>query len=293
MKFFNQLERKFGRYAIKDLPRYIAGMYAVGIVIQLINPAIYYVFLGLNGREILHGQVWRILTFLLFPPFSLSGPRDFIGVIFNLFIIPTYYFLGSTLERVWGSFRFNLYFLLGILGHVAGSAAIYLIWGIGTNLSPVFLNFSLFIAFAMIFPDMEFLIWGLLPVKIKYLALAESAIYLYYFITGGMIVRLEIGLSLLNVFLFFFITRKPQRFSPKEIQRRHEFNTQTKIKPAGRTRHRCAVCGRTEEDGVQMEFRYCSKCEGSYEYCQDHLYTHQHVIKNSNQNEKNGGVKNE
>lgn len=283
MKFFNQLEQKFGRYAIKDLPRCIAGMYAVGIIIQIINPAIYSFFLSLNGRAVLHGQIWRIFTFLCFPPFSLTSSRDFIGVIVNFLIIPTYYFLGSTLERVWGAFRFNLYFLLGILGHLAGAVAIYLIFGIEASLSPVFLNFSLFIAFALIFPDMEFFIWGLLPIKIKYLALAETALYLYHFIAGGIIARLEIGLSLLNVIVFFFLTRKPQRFSPKEIQRRQEFKAQTKIKPAGRTRHRCAVCGRTEEDGAQMEFRYCSKCEGSYEYCQDHLYTHQHVMKNSNQ----------
>lgn len=278
MKFFYQLEKKFGKYAIRDLPRYIAGMYAIGVVISFINPAIYYAFFSLNGGAIVHGQIWRVLTFLLFPPFSISGTRDFIGILLNVMIIPTYYFLGSTLERVWGSFRFTMYFLLGVIGHVAGAVAAYLIWGVGTYLTPVFLNFSFFIAFALMFPDMEFFIWGLLPVKIKYLAIAETAIYLYQFVMGGAITKLEIGLSLLNVLVFFLISRKPQRFSPKEIRRKQEFKAQVKIKPAGRTRHRCAVCGRTEEDGAQMEFRYCSKCAGSYEYCQDHLYTHQHVV---------------
>lgn len=277
MKFFYQLERKFGRYAIRDLPRYIAGMYAVGVVIALINPAIYYAFLSLNGAALVRGQVWRVFTFLLFPPVSLNGWTDFIGILFNLMIIPTYYFLGSTLERVWGAFRFNVYFLLGVIGHVAGALAVYLIWGLGVSLTPVFLNFSLFMAFALMFPDMEFFIWGLLPIKIKYLAIAETALYLYEFVVGHAAVKLEIGLSLFNVVLFFLLTRKVQRFSPKEIRRKQEFKAQVKIKPAGRTRHRCAVCGRTEEDGEQMEFRYCSKCAGSYEYCQDHLYTHQHV----------------
>ena len=162
-------------------------------------------------------------------------------------------------------------------GHVAGAVAVYFLLGVGTILRPVYLNFSLFIAFALMFPNMEFFIWGLLPIKIKYLAVAETALYIYSFVTGDIVVRLEIGLSLLNVLVFFVLTRKPQRFSPKEIRRRQEFKAQTKIKPAGRTRHRCAVCGRTEEDGAQMEFRYCSKCTGSYEYCQDHLYMHQHV----------------
>lgn len=277
MKFFYQLERKFGRYAIRDLPRYIAGMYAVGVVISLINPAIYYAFLSLNGAALVRGQVWRVFTFLLFPPISLNGWTDFIGILFNLMIIPTYYFLGSTLERVWGAFRFNVYFLLGVIGHVAGALAVYLIWGLGVSLTPMFLNFSLFMAFALMFPDMEFFIWGLLPIKIKYLAIAETALYLYEFVVGNAAVKLEIGLSLFNVVLFFLLTRKTQRFSPREIRRKQEFKAQVKMKPAGRTRHRCAVCGRTEEDGEQMEFRYCSKCAGSYEYCQDHLYTHQHV----------------
>lgn len=277
MKFFYQLEKKFGKYAVRDLPRYIAGMYAIGAVLSFIMPSFYYAFLSLNGDAIVHGQIWRVFTFLLYPPFAIRGMGDFIGILLNLMIIPTYYFLGSTLERVWGSFRFNMYFLLGVIGHVAGAVAVYFILGIGTILRPVYLNFSLFIAFALMFPNMEFFIWGLLPIKIKYLAVAETALYIYSFVTGDIVARLEIGLSLLNVLVFFVLTRKPQRFSPKEIRRRQEFKAQTKIKPAGRTRHRCAVCGRTEEDGAQMEFRYCSKCAGSYEYCQDHLYTHQHV----------------
>ncbi|MCI9179663.1 MAG: rhomboid family intramembrane serine protease [Lachnospiraceae bacterium] len=277
MKFFYQLEKKFGKYAVRDLPRYIAGMYAIGAVLSFIMPSFYRAFLSLNGDAIVHGQIWRVFTFLLYPPFAIRGMGDIIGIFLNALIIPTYYFLGSTLERVWGSFRFNIYFLLGVIGHVAGAVAVYFLLGVGTILRPVYLNFSLFIAFALMFPNMEFFIWGLLPIKIKYLAVAETALYIYSFVTGDIVVRLEIGLSLLNVLVFFVLTRKPQRFSPKEIRRRQEFKAQTKIKPAGRTRHRCAVCGRTEEDGAQMEFRYCSKCAGSYEYCQDHLYTHQHV----------------
>ena len=144
-------------------------------------------------------------------------------------------------------------------------------------LTPVFLNFSLFIAVALMFPEAQFFIWGVLPVKAKYLAAAETALYLYEFIRGPVITKLEVGLSLLNVIVFFALTRNVQKFSPKEIRRKKAFKAQVKMKPAGRTRHRCAVCGRTEEDGPQMEFRFCSKCTGSYEYCQDHLYTHQHV----------------
>ena len=276
MRFFQRFERKFGRYAIRGLPRVIALLYGLGMVIQFINPMIYFLFLGLDGGAVAHGQVWRVFTFMMYPP--VTRGRDPISWIFlNLLIIPTYYFLSSTLENIWGAFRFNVYFFLGIIGHVAGAVLAYLIWGVSIPMTPVYLNFSLFIAVALMFPEVQFFIFGVLPVKAKYLALAETVIYLYEFIRGPVITKLEIGLSLMNVVLFFLMTRNVKRFSPKEIKRKREFKTQTKILPAGKTRHRCAVCGRTEEDGAQMEFRYCSKCAGSYEYCQDHLYTHQHV----------------
>lgn len=276
MRFFQRFERKFGRYAIRGLPRVIALLYGLGMVIQFINPMIYFLFLGLDGGAVAHGQVWRVFTFMMYPP--VTRGRDPISWIFlNLLIIPTYYFLSSTLENIWGAFRFNVYFFLGIIGHVAGAVLAYLIWGVSIPMTPVYLNFSLFIAVALMFPEVQFFIFGVLPVKAKYLALAETVIYLYEFIRGPVITKLEIGLSLMNVVLFFLMTRNVKRFSPREIKRKREFKTQTKILPAGKTRHRCAVCGRTEEDGEQMEFRYCSKCAGSYEYCQDHLYTHQHV----------------
>ena len=255
MRFFQRFERKFGRYAIRGLPRVIALLYGLGMVIQFINPMIYFLFLGLDGGAVAHGQVWRVITFMMYPP--VTRGRDPISWIFlNLLIIPTYYFLSSTLENIWGAFRFNVYFFLGIIGHVAGAVLAYLIWGVSIPMTPVYLNFSLFIAVALMFPEVQFFIFGVLPVKAKYLALAETVIYLYEFIRGPVITKLEIGLSLMNVVLFFLMTRNVKRFSPKEIKRKR---------------------GCTEEDGEQMEFRYCSKCAGSYEYCQDHLYTHQHV----------------
>ena len=117
------------------------------------------------------------------------------------------------------------------------------------------------------------------PVKAKWLAVAECAVYLYSFIFGNAATRCELVVSLANVLVFFFMTRNFKRFAPKEIRRKKTFQKETKILPKGATRHRCAVCGRTEKDGEELEFRYCSKCEGSYEYCQDHLYTHKHVKK--------------
>jgi hypothetical protein len=102
-------------------------------------------------------------------------------------------------------------------------------------------------------------------------------VYAYSFIRGNASIRCEIILSLINVLLFVAMTRNYQRYSPKEIKRKHEFKAKMKVMPKGRTIHKCAVCGRTEADHPELEFRYCSKCAGGLEYCQDHLYTHQHV----------------
>ena len=138
---------------------------------------------------------------------------------------------------------------------------------------------ALFLAFAATFPDLQFWIWFVIPIKAKWLALIESLFILYGLLLGPAATRVEIVFSLLNFILFFFMTRNYSRVNPREIKRKQEFKAQVKMRPQGRTHHRCAVCGRTELDGDDLEFRYCSKCEGNYEYCQDHLYTHKHVTK--------------
>ena len=269
MKFFYKLERKYGKYAIPNLMQYMVIMYGIGLIVSLVNPMIYYRYLSLDGYAILHGQIWRIITFLCYPPVD--------GIFFGILALYLYYSMGQTLERVWGAFRFNAYFLLGIIGHVLAEIIITLIFGVSPRLLPVALDFSLFFAFALTFPDVEFLLMFLIPVKAKWLAVAEGAVYLYYLIAGNLVTRIEIGLTMANVILFFLLTRNYNKINPKEVKRKRDFKNQVQMKPQGRTRHKCAVCGRTELDGPGMEFRYCSKCEGNYEYCQDHLFTHEHV----------------
>ncbi len=273
MKFFYKLERKYGKYAIHNLMYYLVVLYGIGLIISLWNPLIYYRYLALDGEAILHGQIWRVVTFLCYPPAQ--------GIFFGILALYLYYSMGQTLERVWGAFRFNIYVALGVLGHVLAEIIITLAFGYSPNLLPVALDFSLFFAFALTFPDVEFLLMYLIPVKAKWLAVAEGAVYLYYLIMGNMATRVEIVMSLANVILFFLLTRNYNRVNPKEIKRKHDFKTQMRIRPQGQTRHKCAVCGRTEKDGPAMEFRYCSKCVGNYEYCQDHLYTHKHVTSES------------
>lgn len=279
MKFFYRLEQKYGRYAIRNLMYYIIIMYAFGLMLSILSPNFYDTYLCLNMAYVFKGQIWRLVTFLISPPTLGSDPIS--AIFFGLIALSLYYSIGQSLERMWGSFRFNVYFFMGVLGNILAALVGFVFFEPGWILTTEFLNFSLFLAFAITFPDIQFLLFFVIPVKVKWLAAAECAIYLYLLIKGGASTRCEIIISLLNVIVFFLLTRKTWKFNPKEIKRKQKFRSQMKMAAPGQARHRCAVCGRTEKDGVNLEFRYCSRCEGNYEYCQDHLYTHIHVTGDS------------
>ena len=127
MKFFYDLERKYQRYAIKNLMYYIVILYGIGLVLYMAQPYFYWNYLCLNPIAILHGQIWRIVTFLIYPPAigSMKMTSVFVGVI-ALFM---YYSLGQTLENIWGAFRFNVFFFMGVIGQVLASLVVYLLLG--------------------------------------------------------------------------------------------------------------------------------------------------------------------
>ncbi|MCB6413906.1 MAG: rhomboid family intramembrane serine protease [Dorea sp.] len=284
MDWLSKLERRFGKYAIPNLMYYIIIMYAGGFILQLINPSFYYQYLSLDASAILHGQIWRIITFMIQPPST--------SVIFIIFALYLYYMIGTQLERAWGAFRFNVYFFAGILFHVLAAILVYLITGISLPIDTWYLNMSLFFAFAALYPNVQFLLFFVIPVKVKWLALLDGAYFLYTVILAflpsygggifGIIYKanaVAAVVSILNFIIFFLGSRNMKPYSPKQVKRKREF--QKKIRPvntyANGAKHRCAVCGRTELDNPNLEFRYCSKCNGNYEYCQDHLFTHTHV----------------
>ena len=135
MDWLSKLERRFGKYAIPNLMYYIIIMYAGGFILQLINPSFYYQYLSLDASAILHGQIWRIITFMIQPPST--------SVIFIIFALYLYYMIGTQLERAWGAFRFNVYFFAGILFHVLAAILVYLITGISLPIDTWYLNVSL------------------------------------------------------------------------------------------------------------------------------------------------------
>lgn len=136
---------------------------------------------------------------------------------------------------------------------------------------------SIFLAFAVSYPDMELLLYFIIPIKMKWMAIVYAVFILYDFIAGNFISRVTIAASLLNFVVFFLSTKKG--YSPKQQMRKKKYQKQSRphMTYSNGARHRCAVCGRTELDDPNLEFRFCSKCNGNYEYCQDHLFTHEHV----------------
>ncbi len=275
MNWISKLERKFGKYAIPNLMFYIIGLNLLGFVLLTASPQFFYNYLILDARAILHGQIWRIVTFLLTP----SGTSLFSLVIFCLL----YYSIGNALESVWGSFRFNLYYFTGVLLHVLVAIIIYLTTKRVVYLSTSYLNLSLFLAYGVEFPEAEIYFMMILPIKMKWLAIADGLYFAMQIIlglvggnfTGAIAAFVAMG----NFLIFFFSTRRNNVYRPSQIKRKKNFQKKMTPKGGGSTRHKCAICGRTELDGDDLTFRYCSKCEGTYEYCQDHLYTHKHVTK--------------
>ena len=268
MNFLDKMERKYGKYAIKNLPAIIVALYAAGYIISALMPELLS-YLTLSPYLILHGQVWRVISWVLVPPGSLD--------LFTIIMLYFYFSLGRTLEYTWGAFRFNVYIFSGIIFTVIGAFLLYFMGGSG-YFSTYYINMSIFLAFAITYPDMEVLLYFLIPIKMKWMGVVYGFFIVLSLIQGSWADRISIVMSLLNFLIFFVMSRNLKRYSPKEVHRRNEFKRSVrKVQPKQGTRHKCAVCGRTEKDGDHLEFRYCSKCDGNYEYCQDHLFTHQHI----------------
>ena len=281
MNFLNKMERKFGKYAIHNLMFYIIVLYGCGFLIMNFAPAMYWSYLSLDVRTILHGQIWRLVTFLMYPPSS-----DFLFIVFSLYL---YYMIGRQLEYQWGAFRFNVYFFVGVIGHILAAFIAYFalgLTGITFPMTTYYLNLSLFMAFAAQYPDMEFLLFFIIPVKAKWLGMLDGVLFawdIFRSVKNGILISPSYFatavcalMAVMNFIIFFAMTRNMKKYSYKEVHRKKVYRQEVHRAASG-PRHKCAICGRTEADGDHLEFRYCSKCNGNYEYCQDHLFTHEHI----------------
>ncbi len=282
----SNFEKKFGKYAIKNLSLTLIMCYAAGYLIEMVLPGLFY-FLTLNPYAIIHGQVWRLVTWILIPP-------DSSNLFFVLLMLYFYYSLGTSLERTWGTYRYNVYIFSGMLFTIIGSFLMmgycYLVrpadmvaYGPSvffSAVSPLFstyyVNMSIFLAFAATFPEVQVLLMFIIPIKVKVLGIIYGVMLIANFIQGSAYSRFAMAASLFNFVVFWITSKNHIHMSPKQVKRRQEFRREVK-RNTGVTKHKCAICGRTELDSPDLEFRFCSKCNGNYEYCQEHLFTHQHV----------------
>ena len=287
MRLINKLERRFGKYAIRNLSLYIIICYGIGYLLSL--PSAFggsdlLSLVRLDPYYICKGQLWRLVSWVLVPPSKID--------IFTIIMLYFYYSIGSTLENTWGAFRYNLYIFSGILFSVIGAFLLYIFYAkfggldtyiVGSYISGAFstyyINLSIFLAFAAVYPNMQVLLFFIIPVKMKYLAYIDVIMLAYSFVSNrGIAPKVAIIMSLLNFIVFFFATRDYKRMSPGETFRRSKYKRESRKMAYGNvSKHKCAICGRSEADGDELEFRFCSKCNGNYEYCQEHLFTHEHI----------------
>lgn len=285
MRPMSDFEKKYGKYAIHNLSTILILCYVIGYMIRMINPA-FSEYLTLNPYLILEGQIWRLVTWVLNPP--LVG-----GIFSTVIMLYFYWSIGTTLERTWGAYRYNVYIFSGIFFTIIGSfivlAYTYLAGGFPSSgsayvffaeaakyFSTYYINMSVFLAFAATFPEAQVLLMFIIPIKVKWMGIVYAVMILWDFVQcGNLSIRIAIIFSLLN-FGVFFVTSRKRILSPKQIKKQQTYKREVHRAPAV-TKHKCAICGRTNESNPELDFRFCSKCNGNYEYCQDHLFTHKHV----------------
>lgn len=271
------------RFGIPNLMRVIViGNVAVYVLMLLTqaNDANALSFLTFNLNALLHGEVWRLVTFVFVPAYSSP-----FALLISLYF---YYWIGSTLERQWGTAKYNLYYISGALLTVLGVVLASLITGNPylTAAGTGYVNLSMFFAFAFLFPDTTVLLFFILPVKMKWLAYLDGALFAFDIIKAigahnwaGVVLPI---VALLNFAVFiwpevhYLKERAKYQNSRKTVQFRQAQQQQAKQAQQQGYRHKCAVCGRTDTDYPDLQFRYCSKCVGYHCFCQDHIFNHVH-----------------
>lgn len=231
---------------------------------------------------VLHGQIWRLITFVFIPDSSSA---------FSLLITCYfYYWIGSTLERQWGTAKFTTYYIAGMLLTVLGASIVSLIIGVSLPVyGATYVNFAMFMAFALLYPDTQVLLFFIIPIRMKWLAYIDLFYFSYtifYYISAGAWYFSILPITALLNFVLFFWPELCSFFSAEHHRSRqasHFHNTvrtqQRQEQYQQRTqgfRHKCAVCGRTDVSDPDLQFRYCSKCAGYHCFCADHIFNHIH-----------------
>ena len=282
-------------FGVSNLMLYLVAGNALVFLMDALSKGTFSPILTFVPGAILHGQVWRLLTFVFVP----DGTS---GLLFTALMLYFYYWCGSQLEQLWGTARFNVFYLGGvalsaltglIIGMLSGGAECYF-----ATASMYYVNLSLFLSIATLYPDMQMIIFAgfiPLPVKAKWLAWFDLAVFAWSVIqtllAGQFLMALMPVVALLNYFIFFGDTllngaqratqRTAQQFrrsrDPNVIDFKRGVKEVKRRQQAQGYLHKCCVCGRTDADYPDLEFRYCSRCSGYRCYCMDHINNHTHI----------------
>ena len=234
MIFLNKLERKFGKYAIPHLTRYIIITYVIGYILYYAFSSQALMYLTLDPYQIVfHGQIWRLVSWLLIPPSSFN--------IFTVVMLVFYYSIGTSLEQAWGDFRYNVYIFFGILMTIVGAFLLFVFTDFSyfsfyaMSFSTYYISLSIFLGFAMSFPNMQVMLYFLIPVKMKYMAILYAVIVAIDFFRGNLVTKVAIVFSLASAIIFFFATRNYKRYNPRERKRKNDFSpgAALRIMPTG------------------------------------------------------------
>ena len=291
------MRKRFERFCFKHrdkgIPNLMLYLCIGTAVIYLFSLAtnnyILYDLLSFDRARILQGQIWRLFTF---PLLTYRG-----NIMLQLLYLVCYYSLGRAMENVWGTFRFNLFYLSGVLMMdiycmiFGGFADVY------------YLNLSLFLSYATMYPNANFLLFFIIPVKAWIFAILDLVLVLNGLFAYPFPENLFSIISLANYFLFFgkdVLNLIPisWRANVRRVFRR-KAKTQDHSEPASKPKtipfpsagsyqasvatvkapytHKCTICGKTDITNPELEFRYCSRCNGYHCYCQEHISTHTHI----------------
>lgn len=297
--YHSMLSIQTGGISLKALSRAIErfcqkhrnfGIPRLMLYIVFISAAVFFIYmmdttrtllslLNFHPVPIMRGEVWRLLTWVFLP---LNE-----NLFFTAIMLYFYYFIGNTLEREWGTAKFTIYYIFGVLLNIIYGFVIYAFGG-DPFLAPNFINLSMFFAFAVMFPDQRIMLFFIIPIKIKWLALVNALFFAYSIcieLFEGHVIRALLPLvALLNFFiicgydLLRYLRPLKARNSPQAINFKRAAKQARREQSDKPYRHKCAVCGKTDVESPDLEFRYCSRCNGYHCFCIDHINNHVHFL---------------
>lgn len=270
----NKFERfcyKYNHLGVSNLMFIIAMcnifVYGVEMFVPDVNLASWFAF---SSAAVLKGQIWRLITFVFIPPSY--------EVLWLLLACYFYYWVGRVLENEWGKLKFNIFYLVGM------AATMIYCWLSGAYGTAFYLNLSLFFAYATLFPEQRIMLFFVIPVKVKYIAIVEAALFfvlpmLQFSTFPNNLIPLT---AILNYLLFFYkdiikMFKRGTAYGKNRTSFKNAVHQARKRPDFEGHVHKCTVCGVTDTQEPNMEFRYCSLCSHYECYCSQHIFTHEHI----------------